>query len=144
MRSFFPLFFFVVSLGLAGLPLGCASQKVALESYQGNQIAWGNGGGVSGRVTEYVLLPTGQVFQRDPLSRQAKELSAISGKEAEKLFEQASALELSFRHPGNLYQYIKLADATGLQKEAVWGSNQFTAPPQVQALYRQLQALVKK
>ncbi|WP_207435449.1 hypothetical protein [Sabulibacter ruber] len=107
-------------------------------------MSWGNGGGVGGKVTEYVLLPNGQLFQKEPFTKQVKELASVSEKEAARMFQQATELDLSFKHPGNVYQFIKLGEESNPGKEAVWGSHQFTPPTEVQALYRQLQALVQK
>ncbi|MBA9075380.1 hypothetical protein [Rufibacter quisquiliarum] len=105
-------------------------------------LVWGKGGGVTGKVTEYVLMPNGQLSERDAFTRELKDVKTLGQAETLQFFRQMTSLPASFHRPGNMYQYIKLEKEGAVQKEAVWGENRFTPPAEIEALYRQLQSLV--
>jgi hypothetical protein len=71
-------------------------------------------------------------------------LEDVKRKKARSIFEAAQALDLhkiDFKHPGNTYSFIEIADSTGNHR-VTWGSADFPVDPNIQDIYQQLNSLI--
>ncbi len=110
------------------------------------QLVFGNGGGFTGKVTQYTLYANGKLFLDDPLTNQSKQVNSLSKKETAELFKEVQQLNLSalhFSHPGNLYYFIQLKDQETKQ-EITWGDAEHPVPSSVQQVYDKLKATLPK
>jgi hypothetical protein len=119
----------------------CRSQQKSVGTYTSRQLIFGSGGGFSGQVIEYILQENGQLSRSNSLSEENKVLGTLPQKEVQRYFEQAQQLKLSalnFKHPGNMYYFIRLKEGENVQ-EVVWGDADHQVPTQVQDLYQTLE-----
>jgi hydroxymethylpyrimidine pyrophosphatase-like HAD family hydrolase len=117
---------------------------MATQPDTAKQLIFGSGGGFSGQVIEYTLLENGRLMRTNSLTKESTSLKALSKQEAQTYFKQAAKLNLEaleFKHPGNMYYFIRLNDGEK-QQEVVWGDNSHPAPAQVQGLYQKLEKAV--
>jgi len=108
------------------------------------QISFGNGGGVVGMVTEYVLFQNGQLFKKEGLGDQYTELGRIDQQQAKQIFTTWESLNIDGikqNTPGNRYSFIglKTKDKT---HNITWG-NDANTDKNVVTLYQILNHLAK-
>jgi hypothetical protein len=126
------------------LVVGCHSQKYTPADLNVRQLIFGNGGGFTGKVTQYILLESGQLFVNNLITQETIETRKISRQSAKQLFKRARNIKWSkhnFDHPGNIYYFVRLKEDRMLQ-EAIWGSTQHQVPKEIQQLYDQLLIIV--
>ncbi|QHT71160.1 hypothetical protein GXP67_33160 [Rhodocytophaga rosea] len=133
---------FLLSLFIIYLS-SCRSHQLTsqADADTGRQVIFGSGGGFSGQVIEYTLLENGQLSRTNSLSKEKIILKALPKKEAQSYFEQAEQLHLgtmNFKHPGNLYYFIRLKKGEKAE-EVLWGNTDHPVPAQVRALYESLE-----
>ena len=121
---------------------GCNSKNYPLGDLPEDQIVFGNGGGMTGEIKQYILLKNGQLFQSSSLSREMVELDKIDKRQAESYFKKMEVLNgITFDHPGNRYYFITHL-STGTERKWVWGSVDHTSPPEIQELYNALITII--
>ena len=126
--------------------LGCHSQKYTPANFEGRQLIFGNGGGFTGKVTQYTLLENGQLFITNTVTEESNEIGKIDKPNTKQLFKQARNIEwgkYKLNQPGNIYYFIKLKEDRFIQ-EAIWGNPQQEAPQEIQVLYDQLLDTIKQ
>lgn len=100
------------------------------ESFDGKEIIIGEGGGISGQTTQYIILENGQVFVRTIFPASLKELDKLRKKNVELIFERVENLknqEAVFLRPGNMTYSLSLKSGQELF-EYKWGDPGFTVP----------------
>lgn len=138
------LFIILVSIATAGLVLGfckAPSSSYTTDNLPEKQIRWGNGGGFTGKESQYILLENGQIFAGGAT---AKALDGTRRAKAKKLFktmEKIGLKSLEFQYPGNTYKYIEVVDG-GKTRRIVWGDSQHIVSADVQDFYQKLSELV--
>jgi hypothetical protein len=128
------------------LIFGCHTQLYTPESYTGNQLMFGEGGGFSGQIIEYTLLENGQLFITNSIAKETKPVRKISKNHARALFRQAEKIRmdtLNFNYPGNIYYFIRLQEENQLQA-TTWGSNDHQVPTAIQNFYQVLSEVTKE
>jgi hypothetical protein len=126
------------------LVVGCHSQKYTPADLNVRQLIFGNGGGFTGKIMQYILLESGQLFVNNLITQETIETRKISRQSAKQLFKRARNIEWSkhnFDHPGNIYYFVRLKEDRMIQ-EAIWGSTEHQVPEQIQQLYDQLLTFV--
>jgi hypothetical protein len=135
----------LIAVAAAGLLFWfCKSPKFSHDKLPENQLRWGSGGGMTGKETIYTLLENGQIFKSAKIRSDTTEMDGPRKKIAKALFVQATELGLAkrdFNHPGNMYRFVELATAEGVQRVA-WGDPNHPADPAVEALYQALNKLI--
>ena len=125
---------------------GCKSTKYTTETLPETQLIFGNGGGFTGMVSEYLMLQNGQLFEKKAGAKQFAELGKIKKKEALSLFAQLDSLSftsIEMNKPGNTYQFIHLL-APEVDHKLTWGKSDYEADTAVVSLYNKLMEKVKK
>lgn len=109
------------------------------------QLLFGNGGGVTGAVKEFILLDNGQIFTRTSFAGTPTKLGKISKKQAKAIYasydQKLKSIELI--KPGNQYKYIQMNIDSTQNYRQVWGKPGETPPEEVLDFYEQLTGLVK-
>jgi len=134
----------VLSLFLIVL-VSCKSQQYTINDLPNTQLIFGSGGGISGEITTYILLENGQVFYKNSLTKENKELESLSKKDAASCFQKMEVLKLSemnFDHPGNRYYFLE--EVNGDDKHRVtWGANDHEISEECKTLYKELRTTIK-
>lgn len=139
-----------IFISLAVLTLGfllpaCKHPKYAADKLPGKQIRWGNGGGIVGKEKSHILLETGQIFSRDIMGSTV-EATKTRGKKAKTIFKQIDTLGLARmvdNKPGNTYSFLEFQDGDMVSR-VVWGDKNSPDLKSVQALFEELNGLLKK
>ncbi len=112
------------------------------RSTQGAAITFGSGGGFTGAVTTFSILPDGKVVKTNSMkpneSKVVKTLSAGQLAKVKDDLKNAKVNSLNFNHPGNLYFFV----SSGSNK-LTWGSNDHQIPSEIQKVYDEMMQLVK-
>lgn len=135
---------YIVCLGI--FLIACKSQQYTAETLPANQLAFGEGGGFSGAITEFILLENGQLFVKNSLTNKVEELPPVKKKQVQALRTEAEVLNMSnlnINSPGNIYYFIRYQQADTIQ-QAIWGDPNYTLDPKVQNLYQRLKAFTIK
>ncbi len=108
--------------------LACA-KKYTLETLPKTQLHFGEGGGFTGRGTDYLLLENGQVFKKEPFGKAHENCGKIKPKLAKSFYQQVLGFQqLNLNKSSNQYQFIELKkDSTshrlmfsnGLKKDSI-------------------------
>jgi hypothetical protein len=141
MTRTYVLYFFLASLSWL---VGCQSTPYEPETYQGKQLLFGAGGGITGAVTTYSLLPNGDLYRDAPHDSTGFALLAegkrAAAKAAHKQARSLAGYELDA--PGNFYYFLALRSKKTTYR-LTWGQADLSPPPEVQALYDYLMAMVR-
>lgn len=124
----------------------CNTVKYTVKNLPSKQLIFGEGGGFSGAVKEFILLENGQVFSRANLSDINEELKCIGSSKAKKIFKKLDDLNFTktdFIYPGNLYHFIQLQTDSVTNHRVVWGDAKNQVPEPIKALYEELKKLPK-
>ncbi|MCB0640031.1 MAG: hypothetical protein KDC44_00255 [Phaeodactylibacter sp.] len=130
------------------LPLSffcCKTTTYTLDELPDTRVYFGEGGGFAGTLTEYLLLPNGQLFVKPQGTSTFVELNGLARKESKLLFKQLDSLRLhkyDFNKPGNLYKYLRQTDAE-IDHRVTWGMPDVPVRPDVQRMYKSLKAAVE-
>ncbi|MEO6902826.1 MAG: hypothetical protein ABI315_06715 [Bacteroidia bacterium] len=107
------------------------------------EVKFGNGGGFTGAVTEYLIKTNGDVYMMDAESNQpttkVKTLSETDIKGIQKKVKELPKEIWSFNHPYNMYSFVEVEG-----KRAVFGDPGYPVPKELGELYDYLQELINK
>ena len=115
---------------------GCTSQGV-LHEYQGTIIAYGTGGGMSGKFSDYRLSTDGTLKFTEIITGKKAILPKVKKSDVKDIYTQLKEINfqsISFNHPGDVYYFLKQSDAQSEHK-VVWGDTENPVPQEVQKLY---------
>lgn len=111
----------------------------------GEVLYFGQGGGFTGILTEFALLPNGQIFKKTGANADFEILKKVKKSEAKQAFENYKVLNiknLKTRNPGNVYFYIRHTNKEKTH-EIVWGRGKDDVSSSVKTYYKILNRLVK-
>ena len=109
------------------------------------KISFGNGGGFTGNVTEYTILPNGEIVKHESLTNEKTIIKKIDKKETIKVYNQISNLNYrtyTFNHPGNTYSFLKIVEE-GKEYYISWGEPSKQVKEEIELFYIKLTNLVK-
>ncbi|MEL6719013.1 MAG: hypothetical protein AAFP82_09880 [Bacteroidota bacterium] len=104
------------------------------------QIIFGNGGGITGATTSYIMLKNGQIFKTNSLQGDTTALIKIKPKLAKAYFEQMTQFDwekTEVNQPGNTYKFITRKN-TEHTYHATWGASGYEPPADLKSLYESL------
>ncbi|RMG86089.1 MAG: hypothetical protein D6714_04770 [Bacteroidetes bacterium] len=137
----------LIFAAFAGLFFQCKSQKYTPETFPERQIIFGEGGGFSGVVTEYILLENGQLFKHSSLKPGEYEpLKRLKKKATKAIFDRLAELRLhkfDIDHPGNLYYFIRITDPE-IDHTITWGAADYVLREEIMDFYKSLRNLLRK
>ena len=122
---------------LLGLP-ACKTKQYTPTELPDKRIVFGNGGGFTGAVSEYVLLENGQMFQKASLS--ADTLSSqpdMRKKVCRQAFKSMAKMDttlLGAQQPGNRYFFLHYFDGKD-SWQTTWGANGYEIAMEVKEVY---------
>lgn len=123
----------------------CKTTNYTIDALPETRIYFGEGGGFAGTVTEYLLLPNGQLFVKPQGTSTFVELNGLARKESKALFKQLDSLRLhkyDFNKPGNLYKYVRQTNEE-IDHKVTWGLPDLPVRPDIQRMYKSLKAAVQ-
>lgn len=127
MKNKFYLFFgILILLGLTS----CFLTRYTPDKLPLKRLEFGQGGGVSGAVKEYTVLPNGQVFVHNSLDNYYLELERIKPrtfKRAWHTLDSLRVLKYDFYFPGNVYAFLRLSDEE-VEHEITWDPYGYRQP----------------
>lgn len=107
------------------------------------EVKFGNGGGFTGAVTEYLIKANGEVFITDAETNQTliklKTLSETDIKGVQKKVKELPKEIWNFNHPYNMYSFVEVEG-----KRATFGDPGYPLPEELGELYNYLQELINK
>ena len=140
MKVLTPMCLLLLILGL----ISCSSQDPFIpDQYEGEFITFGNGGGITGAVTQFYVLKDGRTFKKIT-SDSLLMIGKIDKKVCDQQFEGYYTWginEMNIDDPGNRYFFI---DSNKSNNKLTWGGNHDKAPDILIAFHANLSRLVKK
>jgi len=126
---------------LVVLGFGCRAIVDTPISFEGDQVMFGNGGGMTGAVTTHTLLETGQLFTNKSLSGDAwVEENRLSRKRTQSLLLKVRSLSLAkvdHNHPGNTYKFIRIFNQDK-EHYISWGASEHPIAEDIKSYYFEL------
>jgi len=139
------LLFFMFILLIFSL-YNCNQRHYTSSTLPEEQLIFGDGGGFTGAVTEYMLLKNGQLFRVNGMQGDTTEVAKIEKSAAKQLLQEAEALQLEkmdIQKPGNMYYFVGVRDKDETHK-ITWGDSSYTIAPTVQSFYKKLMETVRQ
>ncbi len=131
---FFLTFFFFQS----------SCQKYTIDNLPDTQIHFGEGGGITGGITEFCLLKNGQLFDKKHFTEDFKTFKKVKKKTAKKAFKKVKKMDIEsivLDNPGDKYYFITY-QTDKINHKITWGRNKEEVPAEVIALYANLKGIV--
>lgn len=120
----------------------CKPKDYALDNLPNRQIVFGEGGGFTGKYTTWMLLDSGQIFQKSGIGAEFEPLGKVRYKKAKELYKKAEAIpdaKMKENKPGN-YNYQLLLRRDTLELKSTW-SNEADVDTLILGLYKALRVL---
>ena len=113
--------------------------------YPNARINFGNGGGFSGMVNEYVLLDNGQLLKKLTQVDSFELVTTIEKNQTTQLFENYKFLNignLQYNQPGNMYRFIRF-NHQGTEHQIIWPGTQYPEQhPNLKIFHGNLKSLI--
>lgn len=125
--------------------LGYCTKTYLPTNLPDQQLEFGSGGGFTGEVRAYVLLPNGQLFRRAWPSDTLQTVGRLPRSQARALFAQADQLDwkgTSSQPPGNVNTFLIYRN-DGEELKLNWPNLQEEAPAPFRDLYSELNEALK-
>jgi hypothetical protein len=122
----------------------CNLQKKISETGY-SAIQFGSGGGVANNVTSYSLLPDGEIWMFNSITKDSSLVKRIPAKEVLALFQMVKKKGLDTLHynnPDNMYHFIEV-DGPDKSSKIIWGQNNVVPSEEVLELYKHLTQIIK-
>lgn len=132
----------LVTLGL----FSCKSTKnIEPDSFEGRQIRFGSGGGITGALTQWALLDNGRLWgvSGEPTAN-LKHVAKVSKKEVTAIFSSLDSLNWGepVNQPGNMYRFLELHDGKEVTR-IVWDPFQQENFPRLNSFFEKLKPIMK-
>jgi len=117
-------------------------QKYTTDNLPDTQIHFGEGGGITGAITEYCLLKNGQLFDKKHFTEDFKTFKKGKRRPAKKLFKACRKMkieEIDLNNPGDKYYFIQYQKGT-INHRITWGRDK-EVPVEITELYASLKVL---
>ncbi len=123
----------------------CKSQQYTAENLPEQQLVFGEGGGFTGAVTQYILLENGQIFKHYSMEASTVELGSVKKRTAKEMMKKVQAMQLDtmdVKQPGNMYYFLSYK--TGEDEHRVtWGAASYQVDSQIESFYKELMQMSK-
>jgi len=109
------------------------------------KILFGKGGGFTGKYDDYYLSSNGNLFKKEPSSKEFLKIKTLNKKETKNIFKEIDdnkLFESEFNHPFNISCYIEIVKGTSSNR-IVWGNTQNQPPATVEIIFNKLMSFVK-
>ena len=108
-------------------------------------LTYGQGGGVTGKYSEYALTIEGNLYKHDMASGERVFVKKVERKPCRSLFieaEKLNLMEMDFNHPANMNYYIIYRKGVN-EKKVNWGDANKLPPAGVKELWEKLWELAR-
>lgn len=139
------LHFLLLTTMFSVLALSCKSKLYTYDSYKGERITIGSGGGFTGRTTQYVIFENGQLFKKN--NEEYIELSKIDKKIVDQqffIYRNQEFNQLDLNDPGNLSYFIILNESKDKSHKIQWGGGNQEVSEVLEKYYNNLSAIINK
>jgi hypothetical protein len=130
----------ILTLLILLLFIGCKSQQYTFEELPEKYIQFGSGGGVTGMVNTFTLLPNGQLFKHNSLSKEYTELPNVPKDKVKLLFKMLAELKDTnppIEQPGNMFAFLEEMDGKSTYR-TVWDTANPQVSEEIRTLYKML------
>jgi len=120
----------------------CKPKNYVIDNLPERQITFGEGGGFTGKYTTWMLLDSGQIFQKSGIGAEFSEIGKVKYKEAKKFYKRADAItvdKMKKNRPGN-YNYELILQRDSVDYKAGW-ANEVDVDTSILNLYMDLRAV---
>lgn len=124
----------------------CKSQHYTPDTLPETQLVFGDGGGITGATTAYILLENGQIFKAYSLDNSMTEVGKIKKKQAQTLMTEARELgmeDMDVDQPGNMYYFLELKTDNG-DYRCTWGAQGYEVNEQLRDFRQKLLNLARE
>lgn len=107
------------------LGLAACAKTYQAPDFPDTQLQFGSGGGFTGGVKTYHLLPNGQLFSHASLEDRYREVGRLDKKKAKELFQKAVALDwtsATSKEPGNINYFLQFQNESAAQQRIQWNA----------------------
>ncbi len=115
---------FYLATSLVVLIFACSPSEEYPDTYKGERLHFGQGGGITGNLNYYVLLDNGQLFQRAPRDSTFTLAGTWDDAFVTQMFANYKTLHLDtvdFYQPGDLYYFIQFQSGDEPLHRIAWG-----------------------
>lgn len=130
-------FFFIIS---------CKSTHQTPYDFNGSKLIFGNGGGFSGKVTEYTLLSNGEFYKGLNKEGVVYSLDKLQKKRIDQIFTNYDVLkfnELDINRPGNMYNFIVM-NKGNTSHRIQWANYDEEIPENLRIYFKNLMTMAKE
>ncbi|MDZ4757622.1 MAG: hypothetical protein SGJ10_05725 [Bacteroidota bacterium] len=109
-------------------------------------IRFGNGGGITGKVTGFKISSLGTLYAETLNNTTSPLKMKLRKKTLQEIFDLADSIQKNvpdFSNPGNMYYFISFGN-NAETPNYTWGQNEFTVPSSIKRLYDILQKIAIK
>jgi len=137
---------FLPSLLLLFLCVACGTTRYTNPTdYPDARINFGNGGGFSGMVTEYVLLDNGQLLKKLVQVDSFEMITTVDRNQTKQIFDNYSFLNIgsiTYNQPGNMYRFLRF-NHQDTEHKITWPGNQYPEQyPNLKIFYGNLKSII--
>lgn len=121
----------------------CKPKDYLIDDLPNRQITFGEGGGFTGKYTTWMLLDSGQIFQKSGIGTKFSEIGKLKYSQAKKFYKRADAISLDVMkesRPDN-YNYELVLQRDSVDYKASW-SKEANVDNSILDLYKELKIVV--
>lgn len=130
---------------LGQLASSCKNQQFLPADYEGRQLSFGNGGGFSGAVTQFIIFENGQHYKKVGLKDSLIVLPRLKKRNIKEIFSEYEENKIGekFLHfPGNRYYFIEMKKGKEVVRQT-WGKPEYTPDEDLLKFYNLLNLAIK-
>lgn len=120
----------------------CKPKDYLLDDLPNRQIVFGEGGGFTGKYTTWMLLDSGQIFQKSGVGAKYEPIGKVKYKIAKNLYKKAESIPaetMKESRPGN-YNYELILQRDTLELKSTW-ANEADVDTLILSFYKELRVL---
>ncbi|MEM9837252.1 MAG: hypothetical protein AAF828_12155 [Bacteroidota bacterium] len=123
--------------------LGC--QQYTLEKLPENRLHFGNTGGVTGELREYILLlDSGRLLFHDPLTDEVERVGKLKKEQLANVTQELEKVSFAQRGPAANRNTVLIYYHDGQKEEVQWNGPQSAPSPATQACFEDLMTMVRE
>ncbi|MGK0365340.1 MAG: hypothetical protein ACI85O_002406 [Saprospiraceae bacterium] len=120
----------------------CKPKDYMIDNLPNRQITFGEGGGFTGKYTTWMLLDSGQIFQKSGIGAEFSEIGKLKYSQAKKFYKRADAIavdKMKENRAGN-YNYELILQRDSVDYKAGW-ANEADVDSSILNLYKVLRGV---
>ncbi len=120
----------------------CKPKDYVMDNLPNRQITFGEGGGFTGKYTTWMLLDSGQVFQKSGIGAKYAEIGKLKYSQAKKFYKRADAISVDVmkQNKAGNYNYELILQRDSVDYKAGW-ANEADIDTSILNLYKELRTI---